>query len=78
MIIENIKNIESNLAELKVHPCCFDFSFDEYNRLTIIFPHGYYYNNCSGVRLNESSKIKNIMKGIDICEKVWNDSCFWK
>jgi len=75
MIRENIKQVESKLKELENLPCCFDFSFDNSNRLTVILPEGFKYNSIAqGFRLNEGSKIKNIIKAIEICENVWGKS----
>ena len=78
MIQDNIKTLTILENELRKHPVCFEYEFDEYKRLTIIFPCGYFYKNAQGIRLNESSKSKNIRKGLEIIEEVWKDSMFWE
>jgi len=74
MILENIENLNNGLEELQNHPCCFNFEFDDYERLTVIFPEGYFYKNTNGIRLNESSRIKNIKHALEILEIVWKES----
>ena len=75
MIQENIKKIETKTKELENSPCCFDYSFDNMGRLTIILPEGFKYNGIAqGFRLNEKTKITNIEKAINMCEEIWNNS----
>ena len=72
MIQENIKKIKSKTKELENSPCCFDYSFDNLGRLTVILPEGFKYNCIAqGFRLNEKTKIENLNKAVDICEQIW-------
>ena len=71
MIKQNIKKLNILTLELKNHPCCFDYKFDNMRRLTITFPEGYFYGIAQGIRLNEKSKCKCIEKALVKLEEVW-------
>ena len=73
-IIESIKRVKILSKELENHPCCFEYSWDNLNRLTIIFPYGYYYGIAQGIRINETTKSKGLRKAIEKLEEVWKEN----
>ena len=70
-VIENIEKVIKLSKELNNHPCCFSYSWDNLNRLTIVFPLGYYYGIAQGIRFNEKTKAKSLEKALIKLEEVW-------
>ena len=74
-VIENIKNLNTLLSELKNHPCCFEYKWDTDGRLIIIFPEGYFYGIAQGIRINEKTKNGCIKLALIKLEEVWEMNC---
>lgn len=72
IIIERIKKVKALEEKLNNHPCCFNYYWDDLKRLTIEFPLGYYYGAAQGIRFNEETKTKALIKAIERLDEVWD------